>query len=157
MAECVVFKNESSKLEGFGEKGARAWIRFIKFVARMAIGETLHFQWWEPRAPGPHKLFFAKLGALADRQEQFEDAERLRIWLTVGAGECDFVPGPKGRMVALPRSIAWHKLDESDFQELARRVDDFLWTPHARRFLWPHLTDEKTYEMLDSLRTEFSR
>lgn len=157
MANVTVFKDESGKLAGFGDKGSRAWSRFRAMLDRLQVGETLAFQWWEPRAPGFHKLFFAKLNALFDRQEQFDDVDRLRAWLTVGAGECDFVPGPKGRMVALPRSIAWHKLDETEFAELARRIDDFLWSEAAHRFLWPHLTPQLAYETVEQLQLEFSR
>ncbi len=156
MANVVVCKDGSGKLVGFGEKGGRAWARFQKMINGLGVGETLQFQWWEPRAPGRHKLFFARLNALFDRQEQFDCADKLRAWLTVGAGECDFMPGPKGRMVALPRSIAWHRLDETEFAELVRRIDDFLWSNHARAFLWPHLTTQQTYDIVEGLRSEFS-
>lgn len=155
MAEAVVYKDESGKLAGFGEKGARAWARFQKMMARLQVGETLQFQWWEPRSPEFHRRFFARLNALHERQEQFEDVDALRAWLTVGAGECDLVPGPRGHMVALPRSIKWHKLDDTDFAELVRKIDDFLWSDRARGWLWGHLTDEQTYDILEQLRLEF--
>lgn len=156
MAEVVVVKDESGKLVGLGDAGGRAWSRLRKMLAQLAVGETLVFQWWEPRSPGFHKLFFVKLHALFDRQEQFDDFDNMRDWLTVGAGEADFLPGPRGRLVARPKSIKWHKLDETQFRELARRVDDFLWTYHARRFLWPHLSDEQTHEILEGLGARFS-
>jgi hypothetical protein len=144
----VVFKDDTGKLAGFGDKGRRAFEKFQRKVRELEPGETLHFEWREPRSPQHHRYFFAKLGELFDRQEQFDDVDKLRAWLTVGAGECDFVPGPKGRMVAMPKSIAWHKLDEVEFTELRRRVEAFMWSDHARRFLWPHLSDEETYQMV---------
>ena len=157
MSAVVITKGETGALEGFGQKGARAWAKFRARVAAMAPGETLHFEWHEPRSPQHHKLFFAKLGALLDLQEQFEDTDTLRQWLTVGAGYCRFVPGPTGRMVALPLSIAWHRMEEVEFAELHRKVDDFLWTPHARAFLWPHMTDQQSYNLIDLWQLEFSR
>lgn len=156
MSNVIVVKAEDGKLQGFGDAGGRAWAKFLARVAGMGIGETLHFSWNEPRSARHHRMFFAKLGALTERQEQFEDVDRLRQWLTVGAGFCDFVPGPTGRMVALPQSIAWHKLDEVEFSELHAKVDAFLWTPHARGFLWPHLSDAQSYEMVEQLQKEFS-
>lgn len=60
-------------------------------------------------------------------------------------------------MVALPQSIAWHRLDEADFAELHAKVNQFLWTDHARKFLWPHLSDQQSYEMVETLMQEFNR
>jgi hypothetical protein len=157
VSDVVVFKGEDGKLQGFGEKGQRAYSKFRRRVEGMAPGETLQFSWHEPRSPKHHGLFFAKLHALLDRQEQFDTADKLRAWLTVGAGYADFVPGPTGRMVALPQSIAWHKLDEAEFSDLHAKVDAFLWTEHARAFLWGHLQPQQTYDMVDQFLTEFSK
>lgn len=157
MSTVVVTKGQDGKLEGCGERGAKAFSRFLRRVYDLRPGETLHFEWREPRSPKHHGLFFAKLGALMDRQEQFDSDDKLRAWLTVGAGYCDFVPGPTGRMVALPQSIAWHKLDEADFCDLHAKVDAFLWTDHARRFLWPHLSEQKTYELVEQFLAEFGK
>lgn len=157
MSALVVVKGEDGKLQGFGEKGARAWAKFQKRVQQMVVGETLGFSWKEPRSPKHHALFFVKLGALMDRQEQFADEDKLRAWLIVGAGYCDFVPGPSGRMCAIPQSIAWENLDEADFAHLHSQVDAFLWTDHARRFLWPHLSDQQTYDLIEAFQQEFTR
>ena len=157
MSDLVITKGDDGRLKGMGEAGERAYAKWRKAVDALQPGETLRFQWWMPRSRKHHGLFFAKLTALHGMQEQFEDVERLRQWLTVGAGYCEFVPGPTGRMVALPQSIAWHRLDEADFAELHGKVDQFLWTDHARRFLWPHLSDQQSYEMVETLMQEFNR
>lgn len=156
MSNVVITKDENGKLKGLGEIGERAWAKFLRRIGEMATGDTLQFSWHLPRSPQHHRLFFAQVGALAERQEQFDDADKLRQWLTVGAGYCDFVPGPHGRMVALPQSIAWHRLDEVEFGDLHAKVDAFLWTEHARRFLWPHLSNEQSYAMVEQLHKEFS-
>lgn len=157
MSDVVLVKGNDGKLQGLGDKGQRAYSKFRRKVESMEPGETLQFSWREPRSPRHHALFFAKLHALLDRQEQFDSADKLRAWLTVGAGYADFVPGPSGRMVALPQSIAWDRLDEAEFGELHRLVDAFLWTDHARAFLWGHLTSQQSYDMVDQLLTEFSK
>ncbi|MBP9805667.1 MAG: DUF1367 family protein [Candidatus Accumulibacter sp.] len=157
MSDLVITKGDDGKLRGMGEAGERAYAKWRKAVEALQPGETLRFQWWMPRSPRHHGLFFAKLSALHAMQEQFEDVDRLRQWLTVGAGYCAFVPGPTGRMVALPQSIAWHRLDEAEFSELHGKVDQFLWTDHARRFLWPHLSDQQSYAMVETLMQEFNR
>ena len=157
MSAVTVVKIENGKLSGFGEKGERAWARFQKTVSNLALGETLAFEWFEPRSPSHHRLFFAKLGALLDRQEAFDSAHDLRLWLTVGAGYCDLRPGATGELIAIPQSIAFHRLDEADFCDLHGRVDAFLWQPHARAYLWPALTDQQSFDAVQQLWTEFQQ
>lgn len=157
MSQVVVCKGDDGKLRGMGERGERAYAKFRSRVESMAVGDTLQFDWREPRSLPHHRLFFVKLSALMDMQEQFDAENKLRAWLTVGAGYADFVPGPTGRMVALPQSIAFDKLDETDFADLHARVDAFLWTDHARRFLWPHLPAQQTYDFIDQLLSGFQK
>lgn len=149
MSELVVFKNELGKLEGFGEKGRRAWAKFTKIVKGLEAGETLQFAWKMPRSPQHHRFFFARIQALLDRQETFTDFDHFLIFLKVGAGFVEFMPGPDGMLVAVPKSIAWHLLDEQEFCEARRLVWDFLWTRPAQVALWPHLNDNQRYAMVD--------
>lgn len=151
MSQVVIVKTDAGKLEGFGEKGRRDYAKWQSKVKAMEIGETLEFTWKAPRSPKFHRMFFGMLGALFDQQEQFADVDQLRAWLTVGAGYCEFVPGPKGRMVALPKSIAWVAMDDSDFRDLVDAVWAFLRTEHAQHFLWPHLDSDKTAEMVEGV------
>ena len=73
----------------------------------------------------------------------------------MGAGACHFLPGPRGRMVAMPKSIKWHRMDDTEFAELVRDIQAFLRTEHARRFLWGHLDDGQSSEMVELLFAEF--
>jgi len=150
MSDLVIVKTEAG-LQGLGEKNERAYGKFKAKTKAMEVGETLAFSWKEPRSPKFHRLFFAMLGNLFDRQEQFADADQLRSWLTVGAGYCDFVPGPTGRMVALPKSIAWHTMDDGDFRNLVSEVWAFLRTEHAQRFLWPMVAPALASEGVEQL------
>jgi hypothetical protein len=153
--DIVVVKDEHEKLRGFGEKGARAYGRFRKAVASLEIGETLAFSWHKPRSRKFHGLYFAMLGALFDQQEQFADVDQLRAWLTVGAGYCDFMPGPKGRIIALPKSIAWHRMDDNEFSELVSATWAFMRTAHATRFLWPDMSDLAADARVNNFLSEF--
>lgn len=155
MSALIVIKGEDGKLHGMGDKGLRAFGKFQRHVAGMEPGDTMAFSYKLPRSPKHHRLFMAKMNALTDRQEQFEDLDSLRKWVCVGAGYADFVPGPTGRMVALPQSIAFESMDEGDFSELHKKCDDFLRTDHARRFLWPHLSDDKSWHMVNAFINEF--
>ena len=149
MSDVVIVKDDNGKLRGVGEKGERAYARFRAHVDKMQVGETIGFRWEKPRSPKFHRMFFGMLGELLDRQEQFADLDQLRAWLVVGGGHCEFVPGPLGRMVALPKSIAWSKLEDNDFRDLVSDVWAFLRTERAARFLWPHLTVEQQAEAVE--------
>lgn len=150
MSALVVFKNDCGKLEGWGEKGRRAWAKFTKIVSELEVGETLSFEYRLPRSPQHHKFFFAKRASLFERQEAFDDIERMTEWLKVGSGFCDLLPGVDGVPCAIPRSIAWHNLDEQGFIEFTRAMNDFLWTAHAQAVLWPHLDSDQRYVCIDS-------
>jgi hypothetical protein len=97
---------------------------------------------------------FARLQALFDRQESFADLEHLLVFLKVGAGFVEFLPGPNGQLVAVPKSIAWEKLDEKEFTEVRERIWNFLWTKPAQQALWPHLSAEQRYAMLEQWNRE---
>lgn len=88
---------------------------------------------------------------LCKRQNQF------RFWVEVGAGHCEFVPGPSGRMVAIAKSIAWHRLDEAEFEIHHRKVIDFIRSDHFQRFLWPHLAPAQTHETVETILGQLER
>lgn len=149
MSELVIFKGADGKLDGWGEKGRRAWAKWRKIVGELEVGETLQFSYRVPRSPPHHRFVFARFQALLERQETFSDLEHLIVFLKVGAGFVEFMPGPDGQIVAVPKSISWASLEEQDFIEVKRAIWDFLWTDRAQAVLWPHLAPEKRYAMVD--------
>ena len=151
MARVVLIKDPSGDLRGLSNADERAYIRFASHVDEMAVGETLAFSWTEPRSPEFHRAHFALLKLVFDSQEAFSDPESLRLWLEVGAGHCDFLPGPTGELVAIARSIAYEKLDETPFRDHHRKVIDFLRTPAAYGVLWPHLSAADGEAAIDNL------
>ena len=148
MPELVIVKDDTGQLEGLGEKGRRAWLKFRKVVSDLEPGETMEFSYRLPRSPQHHKFFFARLQALFERQEAFENVEHLLTFLKVGAGLVDWMASPRG-LVAVPQSIAWINLDEQQFIEATRAIRDFLWTDAAQAALWPHLSEQRRYQMVD--------
>lgn len=155
MSDLVVFKDESGRLTGMGEKGRRAYDKFRKLIEGLAVGETFKLSYRLPRSPPHHRYFFAKVTGLFERQEQFTDFDRFLEWLKVGAGHCDLLPGPGASLVAVPNSINWEKLEEQDFIEMHRALNDFLWTPLAQAALWPHLSAERRYQCIENWQRDF--
>lgn len=148
-------RGDDGRLRGHSDADQRAYAKWRAAIDHLGPGDLVQFEFRLPRSPQHHRLFFAMVAALFERQEQFDDPEKLRQWLTVGAGYSDFVPGPTGRMVALPRSIAWTRMDEAEFAELHRAVIAFLRTPHAYRFLWPQLDDAAGEAAVEDFLAEF--
>jgi len=149
MTSLVIFKNDNGHLDGFGDRGRRAWAKFRKIIADLEVGETMGFSYQLPRSPQHHRFFFARMQALLDRQESFADLDHLLIFLKVGSGFVEFMPGPGGQLVAIPKSIAWEKLEEQDFVETKRAIWDFLWTDDAQQALWPEMSPMQRYVMVD--------
>jgi hypothetical protein len=150
MPECLIFKDETGKLAGHGAKGHRAYEKFRRVVAGLEPGEMIQFTYKLPRSPQHHRYVFARLSALFDMQESFTDFDQLLVFLKVGAGFVDFMPGPGGQLVAVPKSIAWAELEEKDFTEVRQAMWDFLWTEQAQAALWPHLDANQRYACVDS-------
>jgi hypothetical protein len=73
----------------------------------------------------------------------------------VGAGHAEFLPGLDGVICAIPKSIAWAELDEQEFIEFMRAVNDFLWTDVAQAVLWPHLGAAWRHECIEGWHREF--
>lgn len=155
MSDVVLVRGEDGKLQGLGDKGGRAYAKFQQKVRALEIGETLKFSYWLPRSPAFHRRHFAILGAVFGQQEQFADPEKLRMWLQVGADFCDLVPGPKGKPVAMPRSIAWENLDDAEFAEHHADVIGFLRSTHCTRFLWPQWSDLDADTFINNVLMEF--
>ena len=145
----VTLTREDGKLTGLNDRDRRAYAKFKKRLETMGPKESLSFSWKEPRNPKHHRLVFLKFNALLDIQEQFDDVDDLRKWITVGAGYCDLVPGPYGKAVALPKSLNWERMEEPEFIEFHERMDAFLRSQHACNYLWGHLRGDQQAEMVE--------
>lgn len=151
MTTITVTKDETGKLVGLGDKDRKAYARFKRVIEDLQPGEMFTLQTWFPRDGWRHRKHFSMLAGMFDAQEQFDDPDKFRMWVQVGAGWCDFVPGPTGRMVAIPKSIAYDKIDDADFTEHHEAVKRFFRSDRAQSFLWPHLTPMQASEMVESI------
>lgn len=155
MSKVVLIKDEAGKLRGIDPAHERAYRKWRKQVLELPVGQTLGFSYRLPRSPAHHRLFFAKLNALLDRTEEFANIDKLRYWLTMGAGYFDLIPGFDGTPNAIPRSIDFDRMDEAEFSELHRAVDEFLMTDRALETLWPELLPMQRLAMAESFVREF--
>lgn len=157
MTTITITKTNEGKLDGLGEKGRKAYARFRAKIAELEIGGTLSLKVWFPRSPKFHKFHFALLNAIFDAQEVFDDPDIMRMWLQVGAGFCDYRPGTDGQLVAIPKSIAFDRLDDEDFAQHHEAIKRYLRSPQALAYLWPHTTTKDAAEGLESILNGFIR
>lgn len=155
MTTITVIKDDTGKLTGFGEKDKRAYAKFKRTIDELAPGELFTLSTWFPREGWRHRKHFGVLAAAFDAQEQFEDSDQFRMWVQVGAGHCEFVPGPSGRMVAIPKSIAYDKLDDAEFTEHHEAAKRFMRSERYQSFLYPHLAPAEAGEMVEGILRTF--
>jgi len=146
---------EDGKLTGVSDRDKKAYAKFRARLEELGPHEALQFTWREPRSGPYHGRHFAMLTALFNAQEQFQDEDQFRKWGEAGAGYADLVPGPNGKPVAVVKSISYEKLDQADFEPIHEAVFKFYRSEHARRFLWPHLPDRTSLEMVMTILMEF--
>jgi hypothetical protein len=155
MATINLTRDEAGHLVGCTESDKKSYARFKKKIESLEVGEMYQIKTWFPRNARFHRLHMAMIARLFDNQEQFADVDALRQWLYVGAGFCDFYPGPKGRMVAIAKSVAWDKLDDAEFEEAHGKVLAFARSEHASAFLWAHLSVSEQGEMIETVLGDF--
>lgn len=157
MTTLTVTRGDDGKLRGLSAPDERAYRRFVHELGNLAAGDVVSFSYYFPRSGPFHRRHFAILGALFDMQERFEDPEHLRKWLEVGAGHFFMVADEHGEVIKIPDSIAYHRLDDVEFSRHHDECVKFIRSDHARRFLWPHLSAEQTYETVETLLLSFER
>jgi hypothetical protein len=91
-------------------------------LAGIALGETIAIKLVRGRSLPQHRLFFGILDHVA-KATAFETAERLLVALKIRLGRYDLLAMPNGKMVPVPQSISFAKMDQADF---AKFFDDAL-------------------------------
>jgi hypothetical protein len=143
-------------VDGLGEKGKRQWRRFVNGLFKLEPGEIVTVKTQKQRSGPFHRRHMAMEQRVFEAQERFTNFDPgFRDWLKIGAGHCEWVPGPRGAIVPLPLSISYDKLEEDDMREFHQAAVAFLREPHAQKVLWPHLGVLQRHEMLESVLQEF--
>lgn len=144
-------------LSGATDKDTRAWNRFVRALDQAAQGEFFQLKIQRQRDGKFHRMHMGMISKLFKAQERVEDFEAFRLWLKVGAGFVDWMPGPKGGVFPVPRSINFQTCSEDDMREFHERVVEFLRKPHAQKYLFPHATAQAAAEGIDAILDQYER
>lgn len=106
-------------------------------LASIGAGEIVRVKLSRPRNLGHHRKFFSMLQLVFENQERFPTIEHLLTAVKVEAGLYEDAPiDLNGRLVYVPKSISFAKMDQAAFDEF------YLAAIAACCRLLPHLNAE---------------
>lgn len=133
----------------------KRWKRFWSMSVKKEPGEMFDVEIVFPRYTPFHRRHMKIEQDVFNSQDRFSDFKMFREWLKIGAGFVVWVPGVKGGIVPLPKSISYAKADENEFREFHENAIAFLRGDHAAPYLWRHLGINAN-DMMDSVLREFN-
>jgi len=146
------------KVDGLGPINKKKWRRFFSDMFKMGEGEATRIITHKARS-GPfhnfHMLMEQKVFAAPERFDNFDKG--FRDWLKVGAGHCDWHPGPKGGVFPVPKSISYADMEEHEMRDFHAAAIEFLRTPYAQKTLWKHLSEAARAEFMETIIERFER
>jgi len=95
-------------------------------VKKIKVNDEVEVTIRKARNPMFHRKFFALINMTFENQEKFTDINALRYWLTMKAGFYDKVETPDEKLMFLPKSISFEKMDEHEFSDLYDRILDVI-------------------------------
>lgn len=147
----------TSGLRGIDDKNHKRWTKFLRHVFGLEDGEIAQVGTKIPRSGPFHRFHMAIEQAVFNAQERFTEFEQFRNWMKIGAGHVTWVPGAKGGIVPLPKSISYADLEESEAREFHDAMVAFLRGPHAAPYLWRHLPVDQAAAMVEAVLSGFER
>jgi hypothetical protein len=111
-----------------GEEAMRAY----------AIDDVMMVEIRKPRNIRHHQLYWVLLGKVFENQERYPSIEQLHGAVKVAAGIRQEFTLPSGQVGWIPGSIAFHKMEQIEFNEFYDKVCDLI----AAHFL-PGVTSEE--------------
>lgn len=142
-------------LGGLGERDQKSWRRFWNFFLRAEAGEMVTIKTATKRIGVFHRRHMLIESRVFEAQERIKDFDQFRLWLKLGAGFVDWMAGPRGGVVPVPKSISYGECDEVEFREFHDAAMAFLRTDHAMAYLWPKLPAKQRCDAIDTLLLPF--
>jgi len=142
-------------IDGLGALNQKRWRRFWNRFLKSEPGEMASITTASQRMGSFHRRHMLIESRVFAGQERIPTFEQFRLWLKLGAGFVDWMPGPKGGVVPVPRSISYAACEEGVFREFHDAAIAFLRTEHAITYLWPKLPREQRFDAIDNILLPF--
>lgn len=153
----IVRKFLFEHLSGATDKDTRAWSRFCRALNESGSGEYFSIKIQRQRDGKFHRKHMGLISKIFKAQERLDDFEEYRLWLKVGSGFVTWLPGPKGGVFPVPRSINFNTCSEDDMREFHDGVVAFLRKPHAQKYLWPNVAPAVAEQGVESILSQYER
>jgi hypothetical protein len=114
-------------------------------MRKLGIGELVQVEIKQPRNLQHHRLFWALMSLVHDNidHERYPTVEDLVAAVKISAGLRTRIELPNGEIGFIPGSIAFHKMDQAEFDAFYERVCDLI----AKYFLPGVEKDALAYEV----------
>ena len=99
-----------------------------------------------PRNIKHHRKFFVLINLVFENQDRYASVEQLLAAIKIALGHCETLILADGTVNYLPKSIAFHKMDQTQFEEFFNRCCDLI----AKHFL-PGVTSDNLRREVESL------
>jgi len=91
-------------------------------MPRLKLGSVVKVKITQSRNMKHHRLFFALMNKIFENQEHYESLEDLVNVIKIATGHCHVYRKKNGDPLPVPRSIAFHKMDQTQFDEFYAKV-----------------------------------
>lgn len=94
----------------------------VAVLSKLKADETVVIEIKRARSPQQHRLFWALVDLIYRNQERYATREQLASVLKCAVGWCDEVTLKDGRVMAIPKSIAFANMAQTEFNEFFNKV-----------------------------------
>lgn len=108
--------------------------RSLGLLKGVPLGALVQVDVVRPRNIARHRLYWLLCGTIAKAIPGNLTAENLSDVLKIETGHCKIIKGSRD-LYKLPRSIAFHKMEEPEFAAFLDRCCEFIcrtWIPHMK-------------------------
>jgi len=154
-------KNAAAKvleqaLRGVDSINHDRWQRFLQQMFELPEGQIAEIGTRIPRSGAFHRHHMGLERAIFNAQTRFTHFEMFRNWLKIGCGFVEWVPGAKGGIVPLPKSIAYAELEEPEMRAYHDGLLAFLRGPHAAIYLWKQIEADVAMKKMEDIIVEYT-
>ena len=104
----------------------------IDVAKKFEAGEIYPAKIWKRRNVKFHRKFFELLNMIFDMQEKYTNERDLRVEITLKCGFYEEHLTEKGKIVYIPKSISFEKMDDVEFEKLYNKAIDVCIRDYAK-------------------------